>query len=60
MKFVAAAFAASRTVGPYDETIGRKPETEVEPEPVLQTAKRRRLWRRVVTSDAWKPTHARP
>jgi len=59
MKYVAAALAASRAVAPYEETVGRKPAKEVEPEPVAEKEKRRRIWRRVVTSDDWKPTHAR-
>ena len=60
MKYVAAALAASRAVGPYDETVGRKPAKEVESDPAVETAKRHRIWRRAETSDAWKPTHARP
>jgi hypothetical protein len=60
MRFVAAAIVASRAVAPYEETVGRQPGKEVEPEPVVETSKRRRRWRRVETSDAWKPTHARP
>ena len=60
MKYVAAAFAASRAVAPYEETVGRKPAKQPEPEPAVETAKRRRSWRRVEPSDAWKPTHARP
>jgi hypothetical protein len=60
MRFVAAAIVASRTVAPHEESIGRTPGKEVEPEPVVETAKRRRTRRRVDTSDAWKPTHARP
>ena len=60
MKYVAAAFAASRAVAPYEEAVGRKPAKERDPEPAVETAKRRRSWRRVEPSDAWKPTHARP
>lgn len=60
MKYVAAALVASRAVGPYEETVGRKPAKEVESEPAVEAAKRRRTWRRVEPSDGWKPTHARP
>jgi hypothetical protein len=60
MKYVAAALAASRAVAPYEETVGRKPAKEVEAEPAVEAAKRRRIRRRAETSDAWKPTHARP
>jgi hypothetical protein len=59
MKYVAAALVASRAIGTYEETVGRKPANEVESEPV-EAAKRRRIWRRVEPSDSWKPTHARP
>jgi hypothetical protein len=60
MKYLAAAFGASRAVAPYEETVGRKPAKDVEPEPVAEKERRRRSWRRVEPSDAWKPTHARP
>ena len=60
MKYVVAALAASRAVAPYEETVGRKPAKEVEPNPVAQPAKRRRVRRRAEPSDAWKPTHASP
>jgi hypothetical protein len=60
MKYVAAALAASRAVGPHEETVGRKHAKEVETEPVAESAKRWRAWRRAQPSDSWKPTHARP
>lgn len=60
MKYMAAAFIASRAVGPYDETVGRKPRKDVEREPAAEAAKRPRAWRHVQPSDAWTPTHARP
>jgi hypothetical protein len=59
MKDAAAALVAFRTVGPYDETVGRKPAKAVESEAAAEVAKRR-LWRLVHPADPWTPTHARP
>lgn len=60
MRQVAAALAASRVVAPYEGAMRRESEDLAEKAPVVQVANRRRIWRRVKASDAWKPTHARP
>ena len=53
-----AALVVSRLVAPYEEPTSRERDAR-EQAPVVQVAKRRRIWRRVRASDTWKPTYAR-
>ena len=58
MRHVVAALVMARTARPTEEPVSATPALPEEP-PVAQTARRQRIWKRVLSPSEGKATHAR-